>query len=251
MEFSWFVLSPQSVGSKGLDLQQNTIIQFESPTWKVQKWTECMKSHRQSSVHSLPQPLRLGVFWVKFMFLKVWRISSYLSSLFLKKSVLKSPSLHSSYPPTQHLKNPPFLRHFLAKLLNSAFRQSFQTKLGSTVSPDPGDRWTKSIPQVFFQIFMAEILWDLDFISTYFLHFLLFFVKSFQTLGSSKLKKYWKSTLLFYHDKIDISNIMGGPTLSNLYSVNDENKKVSLLNGISSTFCNSSLVLAALNCPIS
>ena len=114
----------------------------------------------------------------------------FVQSFSIKKQMFESSTWQSSYPEIQHLKNPPFLRHFLAKLLNSAFRQSFQTKLGSTVSPDPGDRWTKSIPQVFFQIFMAEILGDLDFISTYFLHFLLFFVKSFQTLGSSKLKKY-------------------------------------------------------------
>ena len=114
----------------------------------------------------------------------------FVQSFSIKKTEMFESYGRSSYPEIQHLKNPPFLRHFLAKLLNSAFRQSFQTKLGSTVSPDPGDRWTKSIPQVFFQIFIAEILGDLDFISTYFLHFLLFFVRSFQTLGSSKLKKY-------------------------------------------------------------
>ena len=114
----------------------------------------------------------------------------FIQSFSRKQRCLKIPPRRYSYPAIQHLKNPPLLRHFLAKLLNSAFRQSFQTKLGSTVSPDPGERWTKSIPQVFFQILIAEILRQLTRSSLYFLHFFLFFVISFQTSGASKLKKY-------------------------------------------------------------
>ena len=46
---------------------------------------------------------------------------------FSKKYIIRMLTFcEKSHPPRQHLKNPPLARHFLAKLLNSAFRQSLQ-----------------------------------------------------------------------------------------------------------------------------
>ena len=122
----------------------------------------------------------------------------FVQSFSIKKQMFESSTWQSSYPEIQHLKNPPFLRHFLAKLLNSAFRQSFQTKLGSTVSPDPGDRWTKSIPQVFFQIFTAEILGDEDFYLEMFRTFSFIFCHIIPNFGILEIEKILKGISIIF-----------------------------------------------------
>ena len=121
----------------------------------VHKWVECKKLHLQSSLHGSPQSLA-SVWLIKLIFINVWRISPYLSSLFLRTSVwvpeLKKKSF-ICYPEKQHLKTPPLSRHFLANWLYSPLRQFFQPFVGFHAFPEPGTRATKSNPYVSFKIF--------------------------------------------------------------------------------------------------